>query len=147
MVKSLTCVAKSGTTAKSISSHFGYICGEGQTDCGGISTDAEAGKYGAYSMCSPIEQLSWAMNEYYNAQGQASTSCDFDGDAQKQTPAKSEETCATLIKEAEASLNDSTKTGGSTSGKKDDDESAANLITSPILAVLAIVGGVAAVLA
>lgn len=92
-------------------------------------------------------RASWAMNEYWNDQNQGSTACDFGGDAQKQTPTKADGTCATLIKEAEASLTDSTKTGGSTSGKKDDDKSTANLITSPILAVLAVVGGVAAVLA
>lgn len=135
MVKSLTCVAKSSVSTKKIPTHFSYICGEGNTDCSGISADGEAGEYGAYSACSPVEQLSWAMNEYWNTHGQAADACDFGGDATKQSPTKATGTCSTLIQEAESGAS----TSSSSSSKKDKEESAAVSINTPIFGVLAAV--------
>jgi hypothetical protein len=60
MVQSLGCVAKSSVSDKDISSLFSFICAK--ADCGGVSTNGTTGIYGAYSMCTASQRLSWAMN-------------------------------------------------------------------------------------
>ncbi|KAL9055370.1 MAG: hypothetical protein Q9162_003567 [Coniocarpon cinnabarinum] len=62
---------------------FNYICGQVRGACAGINTNITTGSYGVYGMCSPQQQLSFAMNKYYQAQsGQAkSSACDFSGRA------------------------------------------------------------------
>ncbi|KAK2767903.1 1,3-beta-glucanosyltransferase gas1 [Emmonsiellopsis sp. PD_33] len=103
MVKSLSCVAKSSITDKEMGKQFGLVCGMGENTCAGISADAEKGVYGAYSMCSPREQLSFAFNNYYQQQtkaGNGDNACDFDGKAQRQSATESKGTCADLMEQA-----------------------------------------------
>ncbi|KAF8541902.1 Glucanosyltransferase-domain-containing protein [Trichophaea hybrida] len=99
MISSLGCVAKSSVDKSKYGDLFSFICGKG-TDCTGINGNGTTGSYGAYSMCSPTERLSWAMNAYYEAQNKASTACDFNGNGQTQTPTSSSAACTTLLKEA-----------------------------------------------
>lgn len=58
---------------------FSYICGE--IDCSGITANGTTGEYGAYSFCSPKEQLDFVLNLYYEKSGSAKSDCDFSGSA------------------------------------------------------------------
>ncbi|PGH26573.1 hypothetical protein AJ80_01702 [Polytolypa hystricis UAMH7299] len=103
MVKSLSCVASSSITDKRLGDLFGTVCGLGDNVCAGISADASKGVYGAYSMCNPKEQLSFALNTYYLQQekkGNGAQACDFDGAAKTQTPTEVEGNCKSLMDEA-----------------------------------------------
>ena len=62
MVKSLDCVAKSTVSQDSMGDLFGYVCGQSNVDCSGILANGTTGRYGEFSMCSPSERLSWALN-------------------------------------------------------------------------------------
>jgi hypothetical protein len=61
MTGGLSCTAKSSVKTSDYSGVFDYVCGGG-TDCTGINGNGTTGNYGAYSMCSPAERLSWAMD-------------------------------------------------------------------------------------
>ena len=100
MVSNLTCVAKGGIDEHDFADLFDAACTK-SVDCNGIAKNGTTGKYGAYSMCSAAEQLSWAFNNYYFATGQASTSCDFDGHGEKQSPSSPSQ-CGSLLGEAGA---------------------------------------------
>jgi len=84
MMKSISCKASSRAKTDDIGELLGWICGDAQTDCSGISTDSAEGHYGAFSMCDPKEKLSWALNAYYMSQDEAEDACDFDGKAELQ---------------------------------------------------------------
>lgn len=103
MMDSLTCVAKDDVKDKQMKNLFGTVCGYGDS-CKGINTDATKGVYGAYSMCSPKEKLSYAFDTYYKAQeekGNGDNACDFDGAAKKQSPSKSDGgSCKNLMDQA-----------------------------------------------
>lgn len=62
MLAALSCVAASSVKDTDAGDLFGYICGDAGTDCSGIVANGTTGEYGAYSMCSPLERLGWAMN-------------------------------------------------------------------------------------
>ncbi|KAL4920322.1 Glucanosyltransferase-domain-containing protein [Aspergillus aurantiobrunneus] len=102
MVKSLSCVAKSDISGKQLSSTFGTVCGyEGGKYCEGVSANATTGVYGAYSVCTPEQQLSFAMNQYYEAQsGSSSNACDFDGAASSQSTSEPTAACSSLLGQA-----------------------------------------------
>ncbi|PWW72125.1 Glycoside Hydrolase Family 72 [Tuber magnatum] len=100
MVSSLSCVAATKVREKDTGDLFNYICGEAKTDCAGITANGTTGEYGAYSMCSPLERVSWAMNAYYVKQKKASDACNFDGSAKTQTAATASGTCKSLLSEA-----------------------------------------------
>ncbi|EFQ97364.1 1,3-beta-glucanosyltransferase gel4 [Nannizzia gypsea CBS 118893] len=103
MVKSLTCVANSDITDKELGKLFGVVCGNDKDACKGITADASKGVYGAYSMCSPKEQLSFAFDQYYkhqSAKGNGATACDFGGAASMQKSEKPSGNCATLVGQA-----------------------------------------------
>jgi len=103
MTKSLKCVAKPSISDEDMGTLFGTVCGFGANICAGISADAAKGIYGAYSMCSPLEQLSFAFNAYFQqqaAKGGGQGACDFNGAATTQNPDKPSGTCAPLISEA-----------------------------------------------
>ncbi|KAL2865576.1 glycoside hydrolase family 72 protein [Aspergillus lucknowensis] len=101
MMKSLTCVAKSDISGKQLSSTFSTVCGyQGGKFCEGVSGDPNSGKYGAYSVCTPEQQLSFAMDQYYQAQveqGNGDNACDFDGAAQSQSSSEPESDCSSLL--------------------------------------------------
>lgn len=62
MVSALSCTTASKVKDTDASKLFGYICGDSGTNCSGIIANGTTGEYGAYSMCSPLERLAWAMN-------------------------------------------------------------------------------------
>ena len=98
MVANLTCVAKAGVDEDKFADLFDAACTK-NVGCDGISKNGTTGEYGAYSMCSSAEQLSWAFNNYFQATNQQSTSCDFNGNAQKQS-AGAPAQCSNLLSEA-----------------------------------------------
>ena len=104
MEKSLTCVAKSDISGKKLSSTFSTVCGyQGGKFCEGVSGNATTGKYGAYSVCTPEQQLSFAMNQYYEAQaeqGNGQDACDFDGAATSQSTSEPTAACSSLLSQA-----------------------------------------------
>lgn len=119
MVKSLSCVSKDGMTGEEIATQFNYVCGQDADACVGINANATTGKYGAYSMCTSQQKLSFAFNQYYQHQNGDSTACDFSGNAQTQS-GSTDGNCGSLIK---AAGSDGTGTvtavptsGGSSSG-------------------------------
>ncbi|KAG9245855.1 Glucanosyltransferase-domain-containing protein [Calycina marina] len=98
MVTSLSCIAKTGLTGNETADLFSEVCGYG-TSCSGIEANGTTGVYGAYSMCDAYSQLSFAFDQYYQSQSEASTACDFDGNAETQTGSTSS-TCESLISQA-----------------------------------------------
>lgn len=67
MVKSLECVAKDSVPEKGMGDLFGFVCGQPDADCSGITANGTTGVYGAFSMCSSSERLSWAFNSVSSA--------------------------------------------------------------------------------
>lgn len=99
MVQSLSCVANSGLSGKETATLFGSVCGLDKNACNGIAKNGTTGVYGAYSMCSATQQLSFAMDQYYKTQNKASTACSFGGNAKIQTAATST-SCKSLLSQA-----------------------------------------------
>ncbi|ESZ96185.1 beta-1-3-glucanosyltransferase [Sclerotinia borealis F-4128] len=99
MVKSLTCVAGSGISGDSSADLFDYVCGLDSAACDGIGKNATTGVYGAYSMCTSSQQLSFVFDQYYQNQNKLATACDFSGSAKIQNGATSS-TCSSLISQA-----------------------------------------------
>jgi hypothetical protein len=100
---------------------FGTVCGyeDGQY-CAGINRNTTKGPYGAWSMCSPMEQLSFALDQYAqkNTDG-----CDFRGQAKTKTvSSNSPSSCKAIIEQAGAqgtgTLTASPNNGGSTTPSK-----------------------------
>ncbi|KLJ08916.1 hypothetical protein EMPG_15655 [Blastomyces silverae] len=100
MVKSLSCVAKKSIDDEDLGEKFGTVCGLGEDVCAGIAHETEDGVFGAYSMCDPRDQLSFAYDTYYRQQGQANDACDFDGAAQLQSATEPSGTCTDLMEQA-----------------------------------------------
>lgn len=115
MMQSLSCKAKSDLSAESIGDNINVVCGLSPDACVGISTNATSGKYGAYSVCDPIEQLSWAFNAYYLEQGKRDSACDFGGAATTQKAAKLSSSCKSLLGQA-GSAGTGSVTAGATGG-------------------------------
>ncbi len=125
MVSNLTCVAKSSLDPKQIKDQFQYICDPAQgNNCAGILANGSTGAYGAYSMCSATDRLSWAFNQYFLNQTATNTQntspCDFGGSASKVSP-KLASSCKAVVSQAGAAgtgsiTNAPTATGGSGSG-------------------------------
>ena len=100
MVKSLSCVASSDLTGKEIGELFGVVCGLDEDACAGTARNPQTGVYGAYSMCSGEQQLSFVVDQYYKNQNEAADACDFDGKASTQDPESSTGDCSDLVKAA-----------------------------------------------
>ena len=125
MVSNLTCVAKSDLSSQQIQDQFDYICDPKQGDyCPGIIGNGTTGKYGAFSMCSQIDRLSFAFNQYYLDQTannpQNNNPCNFKNAASKVSP-KPASSCRAVISQAGAAgtgsiTNAPTATSGSGSG-------------------------------
>lgn len=99
MVSSLSCVANTGLSGNETAQLFSTVCGLDNSACSGIIANGTTGVYGAYSMCDAYSQLSFAFNQYYSAQGKASTACDFSGNAKTQT-GSSNSSCKALLSQA-----------------------------------------------
>ncbi|RKF79475.1 1,3-beta-glucanosyltransferase [Golovinomyces cichoracearum] len=99
MMSSLSCVAKPDLSGDDTGKLFSSVCGLDSQACGGISANATTGKYGAYSMCLPSQQLSFAMDQYYKSQKKAPNACSFGGNAKIQSPSTAK-SCEKLLAEA-----------------------------------------------
>jgi hypothetical protein len=101
MEDSLSCALKDSVSDDQIEKLFGTVCG--YDVCHGVTTNATTGEYGAYSVCSPKQQLSYVMNLYYkqqSAKGKGQSACDFNGAASTRTSSSPSGTCSALLKEA-----------------------------------------------
>lgn len=139
MVKNLTCTAASGISDDDVKTQFDYVCDPANGDnCSGVSANAKTGVYGAFSMCTATERLSWAFNAYYlnqTANNPANTNpCDFKKTATKQKP-QSDSACNAAVSQAGpsgtgviSSIPSGTGSGSSTATSS---KSAAGSITIP----------------
>ena len=100
-MSTLQCVSSS-TDETTYEADFNYICGAVQGACSGINRNVSDGSYGAYGMCSPQQQLSYAMNKYYQAQSGAakSSACSFSGRAKLQSTSSPTGSCVSLLQAA-----------------------------------------------
>lgn len=140
MVQNLTCKAKADLTDQVIKAQFDYICAPATGNyCGGINANASTGAYGAYSMCNPVERLSWAFDAYYQdqiAKTPANTNpCDFKGAAIKQSP-KPPSSCKAAISQAGPAgtgviTSSPSGTGSGSSTATSTKKSAGGLVTVP----------------
>lgn len=118
MVASSACVPTEATAgnAKALGSLFGTVCGMDQKACAGITSDAATGTYGDFVMCSPVQQLTHALNSYYANQKKASTACDFDGQAKVVSPTEAAITPSSGSTSGSSSSGSSSSKSGSSSG-------------------------------
>ncbi|OXV11227.1 hypothetical protein Egran_01010 [Elaphomyces granulatus] len=122
MVSSLTCVVQASVSSKQLAQLFNQVCGYGV--CNGITANATTGVYGAYSMCADMDKLSFAMDQYFQAQiakGNGASACDFGGSASTQATSSPSGTCSVLLGQAGSQGTGSvaanpTATGSSPSG-------------------------------
>ena len=104
MVSSLNCVANSDVADDAIGDLFGFICGAPNGNpsyCTGVAKNGTSGVYGAYSMCNATEQLSFAMNSFYQASSNKAQACDFGGNATSTSPNVNSQ-CSGLLNQAGA---------------------------------------------
>lgn len=115
MYNSLSCVASSDMKSSGYSTIYGYICGEDEEYCAGVSTNATTGVYGAYSMCNSTQMLGYILDQYYQGQKSADSACSFSGSASIKT-ATTASTCSSKLSSA-SSVNAvaATATAGTTS--------------------------------
>ncbi|KAL4927006.1 glycoside hydrolase family 72 protein [Aspergillus undulatus] len=114
MEDTLTCKVKDDVDEEEYGEIFGYICGlEDGKYCTGQQADAVKGKYGAYSVCTTKQQLSFVMSQYYKSQN-SNDACDFDGRGETVDASDSSDSCSTLLDEAgtDGTGNVSTPEGG-----------------------------------
>lgn len=101
VVPTLTCVLSNSTSSNDYGNLFSTVCGYGA--CGGVEANYTTGVYGAYSMCDSEQQLSFAFNQYYEAQvkaGNSASACNFGGAATSQAAVSATGTCASLLQQA-----------------------------------------------
>ncbi|KAI6250010.1 1,3-beta-glucanosyltransferase [Erysiphe necator] len=123
MMSSLSCTAKSGLSSNETATLFSSVCGLDSKACVGISANASTGTYGAYSMCLPDQQLSFAMDQYYKLQKSADSACNFGGNAKTQSSSLSD-SCKKLLGQAgPAGTGVVTSAPTSTKGTSDSDGS------------------------
>lgn len=113
-----TCVVDDSVSSSDYGDLFGIVCGN--IDCSGISGNGTSGVYGAYSPCAAKQQLNFALNLYYNANGKSSSACAFSGSASLRT-ATTASSCSAYLSSAGSSgmgslANLVNTAGGSASG-------------------------------
>lgn len=98
MTDTVSCKVADKTVETDFGEIFGYICGlKKGAYCAGINRNTTAGPYGAYGMCSPKDQLTFALNQYaLNVTG----GCGFEGKATKVTGKAASSSCQALMNEA-----------------------------------------------
>ncbi|KAL4901874.1 hypothetical protein BDW74DRAFT_169847 [Aspergillus multicolor] len=100
MEDTLTCKVKDDVDEDEYGEIFDYICGiDDGTYCAGQAKNATTGTYGAYSVCTTKQQLSWVMTQYYKSQNSADA-CDFDSRAETVDASDSSSSCKSLLDEA-----------------------------------------------
>jgi hypothetical protein len=122
MVKASQCVVSNSTDSTDYGSLFDYVCGSDQSLCDGINGNTSTGDYGAFSMCSDQDKLTYVLNQYYLKQNKDSTACDFNSSAETQTASGSVDKCSA----AAASSNSSDSGDSSGSGSDDKDNGSAD---------------------
>jgi hypothetical protein len=102
MYNSLTCVPANSVTSDEYGALFGTVCGLGASKnvCAGIAANASTGTYGAYGMCNATEQLGFALNQYYVANGKSAGACAFSGSATIKAATTATGTCTALMSQA-----------------------------------------------
>ncbi|KAL8893043.1 MAG: hypothetical protein Q9215_000048 [Flavoplaca cf. flavocitrina] len=140
MVQSLNCTANSDISDDAIQTNFDYLCDPRNGNyCSGILANGSQGVYGAYSMCTPEERISWAFNAFFMDQTRNNPEntdpCNFEGAARKQTP-RANGDCRNVVNQAGAAgtgviTGAPAPTGGNSGGSSDDSEGAANALTVP----------------
>ncbi|TGO65100.1 hypothetical protein BCON_0004g00980 [Botryotinia convoluta] len=72
MIASLHCKVDPSTSANTITSVQATLCTSNSTICDGFTSNVTSSTYGAFSVCSPWQQVSWAINQYYLNTGSCS---------------------------------------------------------------------------
>ncbi|KAL8774995.1 MAG: hypothetical protein Q9209_000474 [Squamulea sp. 1 TL-2023] len=106
MVQSLNCTANSNINDDDLRTNFDYLCDPNNGDfCSGILANGTKGVYGAYSMCTAEERISWAFNAFFMDQTKNNPKntdpCNFNGAARKQTP-RANGDCRDVVNQAGA---------------------------------------------
>ncbi|KAE8371890.1 Glucanosyltransferase-domain-containing protein [Aspergillus bertholletiae] len=136
MDEGLTCVVKDSVSEQEYGKLFGMICGNAGV-CDGLARDAIKGKFGAYSMCSARQQLSFVLNQYYQQQSKENqaSACDFGGAASTKNASKTTGSCSSLLSQAGSAGTSTvsfkpTSSGGSGSGSSTSDSAAGLMAAS-----------------
>jgi hypothetical protein len=100
MIDTLECVLVSSTSTKSYGDLYNQLGKYGALD--GVTGNASKGVYGAYSMCSEEQKLSFALNDYYNSVSDENKAkaCDFKGAATTTSSSSPSGTCSSLLQQA-----------------------------------------------
>lgn len=144
MMDTVTCTVKDNVDEDNYGDIFGYICGQNDGEyCAGINRDSSIGPYGAYSMCTPKQQLAWALHQYSsnNANG-----CDFEGKATTQRTKEAGSECKKLLDEAgENGTGELTgpANGGKKDGESDDKKGAASGLSVPAFGAVSVLSTLA----
>jgi 1,3-beta-glucanosyltransferase GAS1 len=78
MVGSLDCIAKPGLEAAVVEFRYRSICGSTSENCPALHGNGSNGTYGAFSICTINDRLSWALNQLYQY---STADCYSDADA------------------------------------------------------------------
>jgi hypothetical protein len=100
MMDTLTCTVSDKLDEEDYGDLFGTVCGYADGKyCDGINRNTTDDKtYGAYSMCSASEQLSFALNQYAL---DVADGCDFEGNAKTKTAvSETPSSCKSLLEQA-----------------------------------------------
>ncbi|TVY68770.1 1,3-beta-glucanosyltransferase [Lachnellula suecica] len=116
MTSGLKCTTKSSLDPLAIGPLFDTIFGSKGFQNNGTQRNTTTGSYGAYSMCTPTEQLAWAMNAYYMQQGSTSDACDFAGNATLVSSPSMAATCNSVIAAATSAAANGGSGSASSSG-------------------------------
>lgn len=100
MVAGLACRVNNSTSSDIYGDLFNYICANDTNACVGITSNGTTGVYGAYSGCTPEQQLSFVMNRFYLDSSSQSYACDFSGNASVASAASPSGTCSSLLSAA-----------------------------------------------
>lgn len=112
MVSSLSCVVAESVEKKQYGALFGTACGNDQSACHGILSNASAGTYGPFGVCGSKDQLSYVFDRYYHNQKQNKQACDFSGAATLQSPKEPTGSCKSVLSQAAASATGQVSGGG-----------------------------------